>query len=66
MIPLDRFRELLGPECDLDDEEVRKLRRQMHVLAEIIVDAASATLGSEIREPEAPDRPAGDEDEDVN
>lgn len=63
MIPLDRFRELLGPECDLDDDQVRKLRQQMHVLAEVIVDAASATLGSEIREPEAPAWPTGDQEE---
>ena len=34
------FKELLGPECDLDEEQIEKLRHQMHDLAEIIVDAA--------------------------
>ena len=41
---MNRFRELLGPDCELNEDEVRELRRRMHMLAEIIVDAASVTL----------------------
>jgi len=54
MLSIDRFRELLGPDCELDEGEVRELRRQMHTLAEIIVDAASVTLvgtTSEVADP---------------
>jgi len=51
---MNRFRELLGPNCELNEDEVRELRRRMHMLAEIIVDAASVTLmgtASEVAEP---------------
>ncbi|NNE48464.1 MAG: hypothetical protein HKN37_17565 [Rhodothermales bacterium] len=57
MIPLDQFREYLGPECALSDDEVREIRRQLHLLAEAIVDAASYTLAREIREPDGPTWP---------
>ena len=53
MLPMNRFRELLGPDCDLTEAELETLRRETHELAEIIVDAASVTLGgtaSEISE----------------
>ena len=56
---MDRFRELLGPDCELSEAEVRELRLQIHELAEIIVDAASVTLAStasEIAEPTQSDK----------
>jgi hypothetical protein len=53
MLSMNRFRELLGPDCELNEDEVRELRRRMHMLAEIIVEAASVTLmgTSEVAEP---------------
>ena len=54
MMPMERLREILGPECELSEVELEILRREMHELAEIIVDAASSRLGgtaSKISEP---------------
>jgi hypothetical protein len=54
MLPLERLREILGPECELSEAELETLRREMHELAEIIVEAASVRLvrpASEIAEP---------------
>jgi hypothetical protein len=51
---MERLREILGPESGLSETELETLRREMHELAEIIVEAASARLGgtaSEIAEP---------------
>jgi len=45
MLSLERFRKLLGEAGDeLTEAEVRELRAQMRVLAEVIVDAASRKL----------------------
>lgn len=46
MLPMDRFRELLGPDCELNDEELRELRWQIHTLAELVVELASDTLST--------------------
>ena len=54
MLPMERLREILGPDCGLSEAELETLRREMHELAEIIVDAASVRLvrpASEIAEP---------------
>ena len=54
MLPMERLREILGAECDLSEAELETLRREMHELAEIIVEAASVRLvrpSSEIAEP---------------
>ena len=51
MPPIDRFRELLGPNNDLDDEELKMLREHIQNLAELIVDLAFDTLiGSTVPE----------------
>ena len=44
MPSIDRLRELLGPDCDLNDQELKLLRREMQTLAELIVELASDTL----------------------
>ena len=44
MPSIDRLRELLDPNCDLNDDELKVLRRQIQNLAELIVDLASDTL----------------------
>lgn len=46
MLPLERLRELLGPDSELSEEELQVLQREMHELAELIVEAAWVTLGS--------------------
>ena len=46
MLSIDRFRELLGPDCELNDDEIRELRWQIHGLAELVVDMASDTLST--------------------
>jgi hypothetical protein len=46
MLSIDRFRELLGPDCELNDDEIRELRWQIHSLAELVVDIASDTLST--------------------
>ena len=44
MPSIERLRELIGPNCDLSDKELRDLRRQIQTLAELIVNLASDTL----------------------
>lgn len=44
MPSIDRLRELLSPNCDLKDEELTLLAKQIQNLAELIVDLASNTL----------------------
>jgi hypothetical protein len=54
MLPMERLREILGPDCELSEAELETLRYEMHELAEIIVEAASVRLGctaTEISEP---------------
>jgi len=46
MPSLDRLRELIGPECDLNDQELEELAHQIHTLAELVVDLASDTLSA--------------------
>jgi len=46
MLSIDRFRDLLGPDCELNDDEIRELRWQIHSLAELVVDMASDTLST--------------------
>jgi len=46
MLSIDRFRDLLGPDCELNDDEIRELRWQIHSLAELVVDIASDTLST--------------------
>ena len=39
MLPMDRFRELLRPDCQPDEQELQELRRQgieCHMLADVI------------------------------
>ena len=70
MLDAEEFKELLPPDHDLDDEHIEKLRRQMHQLAEIIIDAAlwdarkkreaaeaAARDGSDPEPPPSADRP---------
>jgi hypothetical protein len=54
MLSLERLREILGPDSELSEGELETLRREMHELAEIIVEAAStgfSSTASEIAEP---------------
>lgn len=44
MLPMDRFRELVGRDSRLSEDELRELREQLHSLAEILVDSASDRL----------------------
>jgi hypothetical protein len=44
MISIERCRQLLGPDCDLSDEEIEDLRDQAYALANI---AIKGLLGSE-------------------
>lgn len=39
MISLERCREILGPDCQLSDEELERLRDQLYTLADIITTA---------------------------
>lgn len=61
MLSLDRFRHLLGPTGEeLSEEELRELRQQMHLLAEVIVEAASRRVEcSDVRQTETNDEPEG-------
>jgi len=43
-LPMERLREILGPDCGLSEAELETLRREMHELAEMIVEAASVRL----------------------
>ena len=40
MLPMKRFRGLVGPDPGLSGEELEELRGQLHTLAEVIVDLA--------------------------
>lgn len=48
MLSLERCRELLGPGCQLSDEELERLREQLYALADIVttVFAERPTSGS--------------------
>ncbi len=46
MLSRDRLLEILGPDCDLNDRELKELARQFHTLAELVVDLASDTLSA--------------------
>ena len=46
MLSRDRLLEILGPDCDLNDQELEELARQIHTLAELVVDLASDTLSA--------------------
>jgi hypothetical protein len=39
MISLDECRKLLGPTCELSDEELERLRDDLYALADIVVTA---------------------------
>ena len=60
MLDAERFKELLPPDHNLDDEQVEKLRHQTHQLAEVIIDAA---LWDARKKREAAEAVAGDESE---
>jgi len=55
MLPMNRFRELVGPDTGLGEEELEELRRQLHSLAEILVDLASDTLAGNLMSLETPE-----------
>ncbi len=55
MLPMDRFRELVGPDTGLSEEELRELRQQLHSLAQILVDLASDRLARNQARQEAPE-----------
>jgi len=70
MLEAEEFKKLLPADYDLDEEQIEKLRRQMHQLAEVIIDAAlwdarkkreaaeaAARDGSEPEVPQSADRP---------
>ncbi|MGB5162936.1 MAG: hypothetical protein WBP10_06245 [Thermoanaerobaculia bacterium] len=44
MLSIERFRELVDPDGRLDEPDLRELRRQMHNLAEVLVEIASDRL----------------------
>ena len=44
MLPLDQFRELVDPSGTLGEAELRELRREIHNLAEVLVEMASDRL----------------------
>ncbi len=44
MLSMDRFRELVDPGCNLGEAELRALRREIHNLAEVLVEMASDRL----------------------
>lgn len=39
MLSIKRCREILGPGCNLSDEELELLREQLYVIAEMALDA---------------------------
>lgn len=53
MLPMHRFRELVGPDSGLGEEELEELRHQFHSLAEILVDIASDRLARNMASEEA-------------
>ena len=42
-MPVERLKELMGPGCQLTDQELEQLRDQLNVLAEAALDAWQAT-----------------------
>ena len=44
MLSIDRFRELVDPGGTLGEAELRELRREIHSLAEVLVEMASDRL----------------------
>ena len=46
MLSIDRFRELVDPDCDLGGTELRRLRQEIHNLAEVLVEIASDRLNA--------------------
>ena len=44
MLSMDRFRELVDPGGTLGEAELRELRREIHNLAEVLVEMASDRL----------------------
>ncbi len=46
MLSMDRFRELVDPGGTLGEAELRALRREIHNLAEVLVEIASDRLSS--------------------
>ncbi len=61
MLPMDRFRELVGPDTRLSEEELRELRQQLHSLAKILVDLASDRLTRHLVRQESPEAEADTE-----
>lgn len=45
MLTIERCRQLLGSECTLTDEEVKNVRDQLRVIAEIALDHCAHTDG---------------------
>ena len=46
MLSIDRFRELVDPGGTLGETELRELRREIHNLAEVLVEMASDRLST--------------------
>ena len=46
MLSMDRFRELVDPGGTLGEAELRALRREIHNLAEVLVEMASDRLST--------------------
>jgi hypothetical protein len=46
MISIERCRQLLGPDCDLSDEEIEALRDQAYTLANIAIKGLLGNEGS--------------------
>ena len=44
MLSMERFRELVDPSGTLGEAELRALRREIHYLAEVLVEMASDRL----------------------
>jgi len=59
MLSIDRFRELVDPNGTLGQAELRALRREIHNLAEVLVEIASDRL-SKSQEIEMMARASGD------
>jgi uncharacterized protein YqgV (UPF0045/DUF77 family) len=47
MLSMDRFRELVDPGGTLGEAELRNLRREIHNLAEVLVEMASDRLSTD-------------------